>query len=345
MGSNHVERHRFLLAIGLLLLSPLVGEFLLGNQPITALPALILLAPMYGGGALLIREGSRRAGRGWPTMILLAAAYALTEEGLIDQMLWNPHYGATGMGAAYASTHVALLGTSIQLLQDVLALHTVWSICVPIAIIETFSRDRTRPWLGKPGLAGIAAVFAAGSVFLAVVQIHSEHFIASPVRFAQATGAIAALIVTAFVIGRRPAPRVEASAPRPWVVGTVAFVASSLYFACEGVTGASPAIPWLVVGAGLLLAGSAVALATRWSHRRDWGAAHRLALAGGALLTYVWLGFTQGQAMSVPHTTAAIGSIILGAAAVILLGLAGAKSGRGQLAGRPGESGGDQRAA
>jgi hypothetical protein len=322
MDSNHAERHRFLLTTGLLLLSPLVGEFLLGNQPITALPSLILLAPMYGGGALLIREGSRRAGRGWPTMILLAAAYALIEEGPIDQMLWNPHYGGTDMGAAYASTHVAFLGTSIQLVQDVLALHTVWSICVPIAIIETFSRDRTRPWLGKPGLAVIAAVFVAGSSFLAVDQIHSEHFIASPVRFAQAAAAIAALIVAAIVISRRPVPRVEASAPRPWVVGTVAFAASSLYFACEGITGASPAIPWLVVGAGLLLAGGAVALATRWSHRRDWGAAHRLALAGGALLTYVWLGFTQGQAMSVPHTTAVIGPIILGAAAVILLGLA-----------------------
>jgi hypothetical protein len=322
MNSNRVERHRFLLAIGLFLLSPLVGEFLLGNQPITALPSLILLAPMYGGGALLIREGSRRAGRGWPTMILLAAAYALIEEGLVDQMLWNPHYGGTGVGAAYASTHVALLGTSIQLLQDVLALHVVWSICVPIAVIETFSRDRTRPWLGKPGLAVTAAVFVAGSVFLAAAQVQSEHFIASPVRFAQATAAIAALIVTACVIGRRPAPRVEASPPRPWAVGTGAFVASSLYFVCQDLPGANPAIPWLAVSAGLILAGSAVALATRWSHRRDWGAAHRLALAGGALLTYVWLGFAQGQAMGVPRTTAVIGSIILGAFAIILLGLA-----------------------
>jgi hypothetical protein len=316
MNRNHVERHRFLLAVGLVILSPLVGEFLLGNQPITALPSLILLAPMYGGGALLIREAARRAGRGWPTMILLAAAYALIEEGPIDQMLWNPHYGGTDISAVYASTHIAFLGTSVELLQDVLVLHTVWSICVPIAIIETFSRDRTGPWLGKPGLAVTAAVFVASSVFLALSQIQSERFTASPARFAQAAAAIVALIVTAFVIGPRPAPRTEGGAPRPWGVGAAAFVASSLYWAADSVT------PWLVVGVRLVLAGGAVTVVTRWSHRCGWGAAHRLALAAGALCTYVWLGFTQGRDMGVSHATAVIGSAVFSAAAIILVGVA-----------------------
>ena len=35
---------------------------------------MVVLAPMSGGGALLIREVARRAGRGWPTVLLLAAA-------------------------------------------------------------------------------------------------------------------------------------------------------------------------------------------------------------------------------------------------------------------------------
>jgi len=85
-------RHRLRLAFALFLLAPLVGEYLLGNQPVSALPWLLLLAPMYGGGALLVRETARRTGRGWAAMVLLGAAYALIEEGPIDQMLWNPHY-------------------------------------------------------------------------------------------------------------------------------------------------------------------------------------------------------------------------------------------------------------
>jgi hypothetical protein len=49
-------------AIALFFLSPLVAEFLLGDFTILQLPYLFLLAPAYGGAAVLIREVSRRAG-------------------------------------------------------------------------------------------------------------------------------------------------------------------------------------------------------------------------------------------------------------------------------------------
>ncbi len=50
------------------------------------------MAPMYGGGAVIIREAARRAGKGWPTIFLLALAYAVIEEGLVCQTLFNPSY-------------------------------------------------------------------------------------------------------------------------------------------------------------------------------------------------------------------------------------------------------------
>src|SRR5690348_15573402 len=77
-------------ALGLFLLAPLVGEYLLGNVAISQLIALAFLAPLYGGGALLIREVARRTGRGWPMMVLLALAYGLLEAGMLDQSLFNP---------------------------------------------------------------------------------------------------------------------------------------------------------------------------------------------------------------------------------------------------------------
>lgn len=75
--------------IGLFLLAPFVGEFLLGNITIEGLFIGVFLAPMYGGGAILVRELARRYGGGWPTMALLACAYALIEEGPLDQLLWK----------------------------------------------------------------------------------------------------------------------------------------------------------------------------------------------------------------------------------------------------------------
>ena len=43
-------------ALILFLLAPLIGEYVLGNIPLSELGALVVLAPLYGGGALLIRE-------------------------------------------------------------------------------------------------------------------------------------------------------------------------------------------------------------------------------------------------------------------------------------------------
>lgn len=314
-------RHGLLLAWALLLLAPLVGEYLLGNQPITALPAVLMLTPMYGCGALLIREGARRAGCGWPTMVLLAAAYALVEEGPIDQMLWNPHYGGVDMGLAYADTQVSWLGTSAALLQDVLSMHTVWSICVPIALVEAFGADRTRPWLGRPGLALTGAVFVAGSTFLAVEQYESGKFLASAAQFGGACVVIVALIAAAFALGRLRLPPRDAATPAPWLVGTVAFAAGSAYWARDFLLPDSVS-PWVAVALWCVLAAGVGWLCARWSRTPGWGPPHRLALTAGAVLTYVWLGFTHAREMDVPYDTALTGNVVFGAAALVLLGTA-----------------------
>jgi hypothetical protein len=66
-GAGHLTVWRRVApAVGLFLLAPLVGEYLLGNLSIRDIVALLFLAPMYGGGALLIREVARRTGRGVP---------------------------------------------------------------------------------------------------------------------------------------------------------------------------------------------------------------------------------------------------------------------------------------
>ncbi|WP_216858156.1 hypothetical protein [Actinomadura verrucosospora] len=317
------RRRGLLPALALFLLAPLVGEFLLGNQPITQLTGLVMLAPLYGGGALLVREAARRTGRGWPTMIVLAVAYALIEEGPVDQMLWNPHYGGFDMGAAYASTHIPLLGTSVEMIEDVVLMHTIWSICVPIALVEAFTRDPRRPWLGRVGLPSVGVLFVAAAVLLGVAQAQSEHFVASPYQFAVAGAAIAGLITVGFLLGGRPAPGSDADAPSPWTVGAAAFAVTSLYWLRdqlpEGLSTWWPVAAWLVV------AGGAATLCMRWSRRRGWGASQRLALAGGALLTYVWVGFTHAREMGVSIPVALTGNVVFGTAAVLLLLAAAAR--------------------
>jgi hypothetical protein len=160
-------------------------------------------------------------------------------------------------------------------------------------------------------------VFVAGSVFLAASQHGSEHFMASPAQFAEAAVAIVGLGVLAFVVGRNPLPRVDIAAPRPRAVGWVSFGLCSLYWGGQSVVS-----PWIAVAAWFVLVGVAVMLCVRWSRRRGWGPAHRLALAAGALLTYAWVGFTQVLSLGVSFATGLIGSTVLGIGALLLLAAA-----------------------
>jgi hypothetical protein len=91
---------------------------------------------MYGGGALLILEVAHRSGRGWTAILLLAAAYALLEEGPIDQMIYNPSY--LGLTTFDGLLKIPGTGISLSLVLASLALHTVCSICTPIALVEAF---------------------------------------------------------------------------------------------------------------------------------------------------------------------------------------------------------------
>ena len=316
-SSGHSARRPRLLAFSLFLLSPLVGEWLFGNQPITTIDALVLLAPLYGGGALLVREVARRSGRGWPTILLLAATYALLLEGPIDQMLWNPHYGGFDMGAAYAATHVPFLGTSIEMLQDVLTLHTIFSIAVPIALIEAFDPAPRAPWLGKFGLCAVAAVFLSASTFLAAAQIESEDFMATAQEFTLAGVAIVALICSAFLVPRSRRA-IDADAPSPRTAGITVFAASSACF----LDGLVPIPTWIMVVGWFVIGGTMIVLISRWSRSRGWSQLHVLAVAGGALLTYVWVGFEHGRWLDVPTEMALLGNVVFGTGAILLLAAA-----------------------
>ena len=126
---------RILPVVGLFVVAPLVAEFLPGNMSITQLGLLVILAPLYGGGAILIRESVRRAGRGWPSILLLALAYGILEEAFLTESLFNPNYLGKGLHLLQPA-FISPFGIGVWYTVFVLTLHTVWSIPVPIALME-----------------------------------------------------------------------------------------------------------------------------------------------------------------------------------------------------------------
>jgi hypothetical protein len=306
-----------LLALALFVFSPYDGECVLGNMPLTEFPLLLMLSPMYGAGALLIREIARRTGGGWPMIIAFAAAYALIEEGVVDQMLFNPGYLGLDSFEGYAP--IPGLGMSTTLTEGSVMLHTVWSICVPIAVIEAFDDDRTRPWLGRVGLAITGAVFVVGCIGLGLMQYVELRFVAGPVQFGVMVIAIAALIAVGVWIGLRGLSATQGPpAPHPRAVAISAFALSSGYWLIELI------VPWFtsdwfVVGcAAVYVAGCGMLLA-RFARRPGWDRTHTFGVAAGTLLTYVWVGFTQSAYLDIPRSLGLLGNVIFGVGAIVVL--------------------------
>ncbi|HEY2668838.1 MAG TPA: hypothetical protein VGJ07_00525 [Rugosimonospora sp.] len=302
-------------AILLFFLAPLVAEFLLGDFTVEYLFFLILLAPMYGGGAILIREVTRRTGRGWPSIVLLGLAYGVFEEGITTQSLFDPNYADAHL---LAKGFIPALGIAVPWTLFVLALHTVWSISVPIALVEGLTpRRRTMPWLRTPGLVVAAVLFGIGSVATLAISYATDHFLAPRPALAVVLLVVVALAVTAL---RLPPAAVSAApvggtAPSAWV----AFVGT---LAAGAVVMVARELPtWVGVAAFVAVVVVAVVAVRIWSRRTGWGAPHRLALAGGALLTYAWHGFLMRPVEGGGSVITPVSHAVFGLAALGLLAL------------------------
>lgn len=301
-------------AIALFFLSPLVAEFLLGDFTVTVLWLLVPLAPMYGGGAVLIREVVRRTGRGWPAIVLLALAYGVLEEGLTTMSLFNPDYlNAHLLDKGY----VPALGIAVPWTLYVLALHTIWSISVPIGLVEEWTTRRTTPWLRTPGLIVAAALFLLGVFGSTASTYGRSHYIAPWPQLLGTVVVIVALVVAAFRVPSRPPA--DRPAPRPGIVLAVLLGCGAVFEGATAVPGSWPGDT--AIGVALLviaLAGAAVCLA-RWSRRAGWGPWHRFAAAAAGLLTYAWHSFLTTPLIGGGPVATPVSHAVLAAAAVLLL--------------------------
>ena len=281
---------RIVPVIGLALLSPYCAEYLVGYQgvianPMALLVAVVFVAPIYGAAAVVIRELTRRAGRGWPTMLLLAAAFGFVQAGLIDQSLFNHAEYADPTYWARLVTRVPRADVDAAQLLTFVGGHVIWSFGAPIAVVEAFvPRPADRPWLGRPGLAVVAAIYVAGAAFFTNELVIKEGFHAGPARLAGVVVIAAALAVAAFTVPRRTAEP-TGTAPAWPLTGAVVLVLAAVFALGIDLWG------WFGVGLGALAFATGSVLLLRWSGRSGWGRGHVLAAAGAPLIVYAAVSF------------------------------------------------------
>ncbi|WP_190866939.1 hypothetical protein [Actinomadura sp. RB99] len=305
----------------LVLVAPAVAELTLGTVPVRMFWLVLLYVPVYGAGVLLVRELVRRFGGGWSSVLAMGLVYGLVEEGLALQSLTSPHlYGAAdwgprpfGVNAPYAELN--------------LPYHAVFSVLIPIALVElVFRRHGRAAYLRRGGLVVTGLVAALGALLLRVSVPPSEdpHY-ALPGGAALIILALcAALTVLALgVLPRLPRPPLRGALPAPRVLGIVCGAASfgylALLFPFAGADhSAFVARSWTPVpmaAAALLAAATAVFLrrAGGWTDR------HRLAAISGALVAHTAFGLVANTG-NIPD---ALGLIVVAAAMVALLAALG----------------------
>lgn len=312
--------HRRFPALVLVLMAPLVAELLAGStplgQPIVLAILLVVYLPLYGAGALLIRELVRRSKCGWASILLLGAAYGFIEEGFVSQSLFNPTlYHAADWGAR-------ILGINGVYTEWVIVVHAVWSAAIPILLTELlFPRQSSAPYLGRFGLVGTAIAYLLGVALLWFVARSSfaAGYEAPPILHDLTLLAALALAVVALGVLPRKAsrPQLQVNVPHPWVVFLVIGLSGFIWQVFLFLWGIQPLFsgwPLVLVPmvSALSIAVGVVWRIRRWSRGRSWNDRHLLALASGAVICHTLTGV-----LALAQTPAdRIGLIILGLAMV-----------------------------
>lgn len=288
-----------ILALLLFVVSPVCAEYLQAydpastGDPVALLAGLLVLAPLYGAPALLIRELAVRAGLHWTGVLALAGAFGVVQAGVVDQSLFATTYlGYEDWDSQLRQTFVAPLGLGAASALNFLGGHVIWSFAAPIALVEGLDRPGPRcPWLRTPGLVTAAVLYLLAAVLVWSDLRDAGSDQASAGQLVGALVVVGLLVTVAWTVGRRTLPpRTDARVPGPWaVLGLV--LAAAVGFVLAPPT-------WIGVGIAVAILTLTAVVVTHWSRSGRWDRRRVAAVAGAAVVARALVGFASVSEMS-----------------------------------------------
>lgn len=278
-----------------MVIAPVCAEYLSAYLAETGdaaamIAGLLILGPLYGGAALIIREVALRTGRGWTGVMLLAAGFGVAMPTLVDLSAWAVDFPSVPYWDAMREpTLVQPLGLAVFPMLAWVTGHVLLSVCAPLALVAAIApRHRGRPLLGAAGGAVVTTAFVVAA---AMIRVDSAP-LAAPTALQQVCAAAVVLALVAAALSPLGAPLspgavLHQAGPR-WCAtpGRVlllavpaALVLDLLPFGWGGTA---------VYAAVLAVAGAGIARAAR---HRWWRLSHITALAVAVVLARSLVGF------------------------------------------------------
>jgi hypothetical protein len=287
-AASRKRRRRLPPALVLLLLPAFVAEALSGATP----PVAYFLNPFvfayltvyYGTGALLVREMTRRWGKGWPTLLLLGGVWGIVQEGLGTKVFFDPSRTELSPLVNYGTS----AGVHWAFVVQLFIYHGIYSIVLPIMLTELlYWSERDRPWAGKRALWVCVALQIAMTA-VAYQTISPNYKPPAELYLSTLVITSALIFVARWLPGRSPDSVASAvpnhDVPRPrWflIVGTLA---SSTFIFVSLVGPGLISEPLVVITLMIGITGYTLwilAKASKWG--RAWSRPHQYALAAGLL--------------------------------------------------------------
>lgn len=285
MADGTEKRDRWAVVV-LFLLAPALAELLTGSAPpveFLSPAAFTLLVTLYGSGAILVRELRVRWKKGyWPTVFVLGAAYGIIEEGLTCKSFFSPTWQDLGILGVYGRW----AGVNWIWSLDLTVFHTVFSIAIPIFIVELlFPEQRETRWLGRLGMTAF---------WLLLVAVTAFGFLAFPYHpsFLHVLLTIG-VVVTLFLLARL-LPTQQPTPKQGWLLWPICFTiagfgATAFFLAAHWVLPELGLPVWLTMTATILWLIATVWAVHAMSRGGIWNDKHKLGLITGALLFWMLL--------------------------------------------------------
>ncbi len=306
-------------ALVLFLLAPAIGELLSGSAPPVEFfnPfGFAMLSSLYGCGAIVVRELKVRWQKGLGTVLLLGAAYAILEEGLMVCSFFNPNWPDLGQLALYGRW----LGINWVWAVMLTIYHAVYSIAIPIVLVElAYPQHRYGSWVSKRTFRAVAVLLASvvvlGFILFASLSGYWPHL-------PQYLLAFLTMALFGFAAYRLPAEwgrtgkKSFSRLPLIWTIGVVGTF--TFFF---GFWLIPDLVPWPV---GILFGPALVLLFTKLLKSYEWKESsdkHRFALISGALAFFIV--FAPLQEVDATRTDNPVGMSLVGLAFLVGLVLLG----------------------